>query len=224
MGALISVITSVRNKENLNQLIESVKLQKIATRHILLFPKNINNQEEFKILETEIDNYSSNCMFIKEDEENISNKESYLKSIGLITANTDYVTFADDNIIWEENHLITMLDLIQNNKWVVCKKRIWTTTESGEYEYLGEYDLSPYFDNNKILVDNNCIMFRRKYGSSSACIFRENKLNNDNTQMFDFLSKHAGFPGLTKNATINWVCNNKVADYFRNACKTEINN
>ena len=50
---------------------------------------------------------------------------SSLRAIGLISAFTEYVTFADDDVTWEYNHAETMLKSIENLNWTSCFRKIY---------------------------------------------------------------------------------------------------
>ena len=63
-----------------------------------------------------------------------------------------------------------------------------------------------------------CMMFKRKYGVSAACLYRETTEYNDDRLMYDFLKKYAGEPGKTLTATINQVCPKKLEQFFRKNC------
>ena len=67
-------------------------------------------------------------------------------------------------------------------------------------------------------VDNNTMIFERRFGTSAACIYRETKEQNKDLLIYDFLTKYAGEPGRTRMATINRVCSPRLASYFRDNC------
>ena len=135
---LVTVITTTTGKDSLDFLIDSIKNQNIPVKHILLW----NDIRVGKFLQPQIthpssleiqeNNYSCNCIII-----NGNITRSSLKSIGLMVANTDIVTFADDNVMWEPNHLSSMLNLMKSSSWAYCKRRVWASLPNKDYEYLG---------------------------------------------------------------------------------------
>jgi hypothetical protein len=68
------------------------------------------------------------------------------------------------------------------------------------------------------MVDNNCMIFKRRFGTSAAVLYRETREYNDDRLMYAFLKKHAGEAGKTNAATINQVCPESLVDFFRNGC------
>jgi len=62
------------------------------------------------------------------------------------------------------------------------------------------------------------MMFRRRFGSSAAPLYREVSEYCDDRLMYEFLKTYAGEPGKTNLATINQICPDKLVDFFRNNC------
>jgi hypothetical protein len=134
---------------------------------------------------------------------------------------TDLVTFADDDIIWEENHLLDMLEALDGKQWGFCKRRIWTNLPNGEFEFLGIDEFESVGEDAKTpykMVDNNCMMFRRRLGVSAACLYRETKEYNDDRLMYAFLKEYGGDPGKTNRATVNQTCPKRLEHMFRTHC------
>ena len=231
---LVTVVTPTTGKDSLFNLIESMKKQGVPLCHILLWD-DIKEGRFEKItgktcmvpadLDNEADIQESNYMVINIDmKNNMVNGPaagSSLRSIGLMAAFTDLVTFADDDVIWEDNHLIQMLEAVEGKNWAFCKRKIWATTIDGQYEYLGVDEFESVGEDAKTpykMVDNNCMIFRRRFGVSGACLYRETKEYNDDRLMYAFLKKHAGEPGKTNQATINQVCPKRLEQFFRSNC------
>jgi hypothetical protein len=144
---------------------------------------------------------------------------SALRAIGLMAANTEYVTFADSDVWYEDDHLKHMLKLIGNQEWAYCRRKIWNKN----YEYIGIDDFESVGKSNdrKVpyeMVDNNCMMLTRKFGASGAVLYRETQEYNDDRLFYSFLKKHAGTPSTTTNATINQVCPDRLENMFRENC------
>lgn len=230
----ITIITPTTGKDSLFNLIESVTKQGVPICHIILWddikqgrfanvsgqPKMIPSdldkqeyQEEFNYLVTNID--------IKTNMTNGLAAGSALRSIGLMAAYTDLVTFADDDVIWEKDHLIKMMEAVNDKGWAFCKRKIWTTLPDGQFECLGVDNFESAGEEAKTpykMVDNNCMIFRRRFGVSAACLYRETKDYNDDRLMYAFLKKYAGEPGKTNEASVNQVCPKKLEAMFRTNC------
>lgn len=201
---LFTVITPTTGKESLFFLINSLKQQNMPISHILLW----DNQREGRFANfdpvtlstqtpTELDcvdpmykctNIVINDDVVKDYSVNI------LRSIGLMSAMTEFVTFADDNVVWENNHASTIINSIGDKKWGYSNYKVWKTAEDNQFEYIGT-------DKN---IDNNALFFRRRFGSSASCIYRETK-NGESVEMFQFLTKHAGLPCVIEKETLNVV-------------------
>jgi hypothetical protein len=145
---------------------------------------------------------------------------SALRAVGLMMANTPYVTFADTDVWYEPNHLENLLKLVEGKEWAFCRRKIW----ANENDYIGvdNFESVGDCDDRKvpyILVDNNTMIFNRRFGSSAAVLYRETVDYNDDRLMTEFLYKYAGSPGVTLEATVNQICPSRLEPFFRENCK-----
>jgi hypothetical protein len=226
---VISVITPTTGKDSLFNLIESLTRQQARIIHFLIWddirqdhflkdmkPEDLDKREYFEKY-----GYLVNNIIIKGRRINTAATGSALRAIGLISAVTDIVTFADDDVVWEDNHLSTMMEAMKNHEWAFCKRKIWTINKNNTPEYLGIDEFESVGEDAKTpykMVDNNCMMFKRRYGSSAAPLYRETNEYNDDRLFYNFLKQYAGEPGKTNLATINQVCPTKLVDFFKNNC------
>ncbi len=220
--SIISIITPTTGKESLEDLIESIKTQSVSVNHIVLWDKFRDGTITPDILLRYATNqYSINNIVMNDNFIKGKAKGSSLRAIGLMAANTDFVTFADDDVIWEQNHLESMLSTLGDKNWVFCKRIIWAKLPNGDFEYLGVDDFESVGEEAKTpykMVDNNCMMFKRKYGVSASPLYRETQDYNDDRLFYDFMKKYAGEPGKTLLPTINQVCPSRLTEFFRAGC------
>lgn len=227
----VSVITVTDGKNSLFTLIDSIKGQKLDVeckiRHLILWDEKRAEKSTF-ILDTspfdiQIDDgfYSSNCFILKNFKTSGKSNASALRAVGLMVASTEFVTFADDDITWEDNHISSMLSSISNNQWTFCKRNIWTKINDTEFEYLGIDEFESVGEESKLpykTINNNCLMFKRRYGTSAACLYRETQDMNDDRLMYEFLMKYAPMRSQTNMATVNQVCPDRLVKFFRDGC------
>ena len=148
-------------------------------------------------------------------------KGSSLRSVGLMSANSEYISFADSDIMFEENHFTTMLEAIKDRNWAYCRRKIWSKFSEDQFEYLGVDNFESVGEDAKTpykMVDNSSMIFRRRFGSSAAPLYRETNLYNDDRLMYEFLTTYAGIPGKTNLATVNQICPDKLIEFFRQNC------
>tara|TARA_R110000824_G_scaffold8450_3_gene38464 strand:+ start:121 stop:831 length:711 start_codon:yes stop_codon:yes gene_type:complete len=229
----VTIITPTTGKHSLYFLIDSIKKQGVPVHHLLLWDdfrqdEFMTNKKPSDLLGLEDDLYLLNNIEIKASTVQGMAKGSALRAIGLMAAQTEFVCFADDDIAFEEDHLISLMELIhkEQTSWGYCKRKIWSKTGRQEYEYLGIDEFESVGDDARPelgyqMVDNSCMMFRRKFGASAACLYRETTAYNDDRLMYDFLIKYAGAPSKTREATINQVCPNKLHNFFKVNCTNE---
>lgn len=238
---MITVITPTTGKESLLNTIMSLKNQKTTfkIKHIILwdnkrdgnflFPNSNNAVGSPYDLQISTQNYSCDCIVLNEDFVQGVAAGSALRAVGLMAVNTDLVTFMDDDVMWDSNHLESILESINDKEWVFCKRRIWTNRQTNiegeegfeclgidEFESVGEEAKTPYK-----MVDNNSMVFKAKYGYSAACLYRNTKFYDDDRLMYNFLLKYAGQPAKTNLATVNQICPERLISYFRSNCTKE---
>ena len=241
--AKISIITPTTGKSGLWKLLESVENQTVPFAHILLW--DWKREGDFLYP----NNQTMKAMIPKDTDLNVTQQEgihggsyrysvivpgsfiqgraygSALRAVGLMLAQTPYVTFADDDCWYEKNHLENLLQAVQNKQWAYCKRKVWKNTEKG-LEYIGIDNFESVGDSpsRKVsyeMVDNNCMIFSRRFGTSGAVLYRETEDYNDDRLFYAFLKQHAGQPGKTEMATVNQVCPRRLEKMFDELCERE---
>lgn len=235
---MLTVITPTTGKESLFNAILSLKNQKsaIPIRHIILwdnkregeflFPDESGKIKLINDLEVESGAYSSNCIVVKDNFIQGQAVGSALRAIGLMIANTEWVTFMDDDIMWDSCHIESIMNAVENSEWGFCKRRIWTNN-NGEYECLGIDEYESVGEEAKTaykMVDNNCLVFKKKYGISAACLYRNTTSYDDDRLMYNFLNMYAGVPAKSNETTVNQICPERLINFFSKYCtKEELN-
>lgn len=227
---IVSIITPTTGKDSLFNLIESITKQGLSVIHIVLWDdKREGCFADGRMTPEKLENakyvedygYVANNIIVKGNFVSGIAAGSALRSIGLMVANTEYVMFADDDVMWEPNHLSSMILSVSDKNWAFCKRKIWTKMPDGKYEYLGVDDFESVGEEAKTpykMVDNNCMIFRRRFGTSAAVLYRETSDYNDDRLMYDFLKKYAGEPGKTQEPSVNQVCPERLTNFFRINC------
>lgn len=226
---LVTIITPTTGRDSLEKLILSVDKQNIPCVHILLW----DDKREDKYLYPDL-----NTLKVKDPHSfNSDNRYSIvihgsvvqgpaagssLRSIGMMAAQTPYVTFADSDVWWEDNHLETMLDAVEGNQWAYCKRKVW----ANDSDYIGIDNFESVGDgpSRRVpyeMVDNNCMIFSRRLGTSAAVLYRETKEYDDDRLMYAFLKQYGGNPERTEKATINQICPKRLEAMFREGCIKE---
>lgn len=224
----LTIITPTTGRKCLYNAIDSISNQDISEiglyfEHILLWD-NLR-EDEFaneKRHPFEINGENRYSIIIPGSFKNGNATGSALRSIGLMAAKGEYITFMDDDVMWEKNHISTMLAAIKEKNWAFCKRKIWTKISiDDQYEYLGVDNFESVGEEAKTpykMVDNSSMIFKRRFGSSAAPLYRETTEYNDDRLMYEFLMKYAGEPGKTNLSTVNQVCPDKLVEFFRQNC------
>jgi hypothetical protein len=211
---LVTVITPTTGKAGLKKLKESLRFQKVPYLHLLLWD-DVRDQQADDPFVYQDKSTLSICLRGKMVQGVAAG--SALRSVGLMAASTEYVTFADDDVWFDENHLSSLVEAIDGKNWAFSLRKIYSP--AGQYigvdrfESIGDQSKLPYQ-----LVDNNTNMFRRRYGAAAAHLYRETREYNDDRLMYAFLMKYAGRPGRTGLATVNQACPGRLEQFFRMNC------
>jgi len=236
LDPIVTIITPTTGKDSLFRLIDSIIEQKTPVCHILLWDDvkvgKFKSFEDSKMRPSDLENkYSEQYNYYNIINIDIKHKMtngiacgSALRSIGLMSAFTSLVTFADDDVTWDSNHLCQMINAIQNKNWAYCKRKIWNELENGKIEYIGVDNFESVGENAKTpykMIDNNSMIFKRELGTLAAYFYRETTEYNDDRLMYDFLKKHAGEPGKTDSASVNQICPKRLYKFFKDNCDRE---
>jgi len=230
---LITIITPTTGKVSLYNLINSLNNQTVPFVHILLWddkredaflypdPSTLKTESPFGT-NLANDNLSRYSIVIPGSFVQGDAFGSALRAVGMMAANTPYITFADDDVWFEGNHLETMLKSLEGHEWGYCKRKVWKKSEKG-VEYIGVDEFESVGDSpdRKVpyeMVDNSCMIFTRRFGASAACLYRETRTYNDDRLMYSFLKQYAGQPGKTNLATVNQICPKRLEPMFEGLC------
>jgi len=216
---LITVITPTTGKPSLARLVDSIEQQIPSglTFHLLLWddkrdpgaraPNHFDGKDRFSIVAPPGAGLNGEA------------PGSLLRSIGLMAARTPWVTFADDDVWWESNHLFELKKSIAGTNWASTLRRIWSPTGEmlgvDKFESVGDDPTRrvPYE-----MCDNNTMIFRRELGTAAARLYRETTQYNDDRLMYQFLKSNGGRRGRTGLPTVNHSCPERLVDFFRNGC------
>jgi len=214
----VTIITPTTGKKSLLSLIKSVDNQSLQgiTYHLLLWddkrdsdvdPASFNNEHRFSIVAP------------PGSGRNGSAPGSLLRAIGLLTAKTPWVTFADDDVVWDPTHLEELNRSIGSAHWISTLRKIWSPGGKligvDTFESVGD-DASrttPYE-----MCDGNTMLFRREFGVYASVLYRETTEYNDDRLMYAYLKKNAGPRGRTGIPTINHTCPTSLEEFFAQNC------
>jgi hypothetical protein len=218
----ITIITPTTGKPSLDRLISSIDRQAPGgtTFHLLLWdqmrdaaakaPESYNSARRLSVVLPAGLGRNGNA------------PGSPLRAVGLMTAMTPWVTFADDDVYWDDGHVAALAEAVQGVRWTSTLRTIWTS--AGErlgvdrFESVGDDPARrvPYE-----MCDNNCLAFRRELGTAGAVMFRETRDYNDDRLMYRFLKISGGRRGATGKPTIHQICPDKLVEFFRKGCSAD---
>jgi len=219
----VTVITPTTGKETLNKLVKSLtdQIGDISIEHILLWDDTRDEMSESSSMyNSHVKNYTSYSIILPGKFVFGDASGSALRAVGMMAARGDYVTFADDDVWFEKEHLLTLLKGVEDAKssWGYCRRMIWhdgKTIGIDEFESVGNEPCRkvPYE-----MVDNNSMIFVRRFATSAACLYRETTDYNDDRLMYKFLKDYAGAPAIVKNVSVHQICPDNLVEFFKIYC------
>lgn len=144
---------------------------------------------------------------------------SPLRAVGLMAASTPWVTFADDDVWWDDDHAESQLMAAEGRLWSSSLRRIVSPT--GEQLGVDEFESVGDDPRRRVpyeMCDGNCMMFRREFGVLAAAAYRETVDYDDDRRMYAILKQHAGPRANTGRATIEQTCPPHLEQFFRANC------
>jgi glycosyltransferase involved in cell wall biosynthesis len=230
MNVPITIITPTTGKKSLFKTIASLEKQTLRYEHILLWDDKRDDDFLYPDPETlkarspyDLNSYSKDnsrySVVVPGSFVQGGASGSSLRSVGLMLARNSYVSFMDDDVWFEEGHLERMLNLVKGNQWAYCRRKIWDS--NGDYLGIDNFESVGDSSDKKVpyeMVDNNCMIFARRFGTSAAVLYRETVDYNDDRLFYAFLKHYAGVPGKTSEASINQTCPKKLESMFRQHC------
>ena len=218
---ILTVITPTTGKESLSKLIASIDSQSDAALvyHLLLW-------DDKRESNTTPESYNSanrhSIVCPPGTGRNGAAPGSMLRSIALMAAKTEWITFADDDVWWDSNHLVELQKSIENTHWASTLRTIWAPT--GERLGVDRYESVGDDPGRRVpyeMCDGNTMICRCEFGVRAAYMYRETEEYNDDRLMYAFLKQTAGPRGCTNKPTINQICPEKLTEFFRRNCSPE---
>ena len=139
-----------------------------------------------------------------------------MRAVGLMAATTSWITFADDDVRWESDHLTALFSALANKRWATTLRTIWSP--NGERLGVDRFESVGDDPGRRVpyeMCDNNCMIFSRELGTSAAVLYRETREYNDDRLMYGFLRMHGGPRGHTDTPTLHQTCPERLVDGFR---------
>lgn len=214
----LTAITPTTGKPSLLKLIDSIDKQSSNdVFHLLVW----DNKREINSSPPESFNSETRFSIIAPpgSGRNIDAPGSILRSIGLMAASSEWCTFADDDVWWDDDHLSNIRTIAKGYKWGSTLRKIWSS--AGEFLGIDKFESVGDDPTRTVpyeMCDNNTIFFRRELGVAAAHLYRETKQYNDDRLMYQFLKHVGGERGRTGVATVNHICPDRLIPFFRTNC------
>lgn len=219
----ITIITPTTGKASLDKLIQSIAEQTFDANvyHLLLWDDY--RSESSKEPESYNSNNRHSIVFPPGTGRNGSAPGSMLRAAGLMLVRTTWVTFADDDVWWEKDHIDVLNNLLlAGGNWATTLRKIWSPT--GEYLGVDRFESVGDDPGRRVpyeMCDGNTMLCNRQLGVSAAPMYSLTSDYNDDRLMYEFLKKNAGPRISTNTPTINQICPEKLIGFFKENCSKE---
>jgi glycosyltransferase involved in cell wall biosynthesis len=162
----ITVITPTIGRPSLIKLIQSLTRQNIQVTHLMMWDKKREEQgfipNDPRFSEYNGENYKC-YSYVIEHPIIINRKDNYLRVVGLMMSNTDYITQLDDDCWIEDDWLQRAINsmISTDTNYTFCTRRLWedenTILGMDDYESIGTINKYGYH-----LIETNSLVFRKQ--------------------------------------------------------------
>jgi len=176
----ITVITPTIGRFTLKRLVQSLVKQNVSVTHLIMWDKKreLNGYCPYDLMFSEFENENYKCFhYVIEHPVKINRKDNYLRTVGLMMSNTEFITQIDDDCWLEENWLNNAIYRmnIKNLNYCFCSRQIWEDENIvlgvDTYESIGIINKFGYN-----LIETNSLVFRKNILDKICSI---TYLNND---------------------------------------------
>lgn len=217
----ITVITPTIGRKSIRKLIESLSKQGVKITHLILWDNKREDcgyqPNDTRLSQCENENYNI-FHYVITHPVVIKRKDNYLRTIGIMMANTNFITQLDDDC-WIENDWLdrAMSQLINLDKdCCFCRRRLWedekTSIGIDNYESIGVVNKFGYN-----LIETNSLVFRKNVSDKICSITHLHNSYGHDRELARFLIDNAS--GINDNEV---GLNQIVPDFLVNFHKKEI--
>ena len=147
----------------------------------------------------------------------------WLRAVGISLANTEYVTFFDDDTWPQRNHLSKIISFMEEKKYdyTFCKRQMWEKTGLKKLKLIGTDNFEAIGVMNKDgyrLIDNSSLYMNIKTARMLAPTYLNNQVYGDDRLTPDVLDANA-IGGQLDKVLVNHIAKSSLVNYFKkNIC------
>lgn len=217
---LITIITPTLGNPSIMNLINALEGEAIPYVHLILFDKN---RVENGLKPSDLHNGQTTFCYEflhphllkKENQRN----DVWLRAVGISLANTDYVTFFDDDTWPDRNHLKKIINFIKvrDYGYTFCKRRMWEKTANNKLSLIGTDNFEAIGIKNKEgyrLIDNSSLYMTIQTARMLIPTYLNNQIYGDDRITPDILDKNA-IGGQYEEVLVNHIAKPILVNYFK---------
>ena len=163
---MISIAMTTYNGEQfvIKQL-DSIRTQSLLPDEVIICDDN-SSDNTYMLIDNYIKKWNLNNWIVKRNNSNLGWKKNFYRALSMVKG--DYVFFADQDDIWEENKVRIMVDeMKRNNIYVLCCTTSFIDSEDSPIN-ISKYVL-PYSSRKKNTINENRINFKFIYSIMPGC-------------------------------------------------------
>ena len=217
---LITIITPTLGNPSIINLINALEGEAIPYIHLILFDKNrVKNGLKPSDLHNGQNTFCYEFLhphlLKKENQRN----DVWLRAVGVSLANTEYVTFFDDDTWPDRNHLKNIISFMKEKKYgyTFCKRRMWEKTAQNKLNLIGTDNFEAIGIPNKEgyrLIDNSSLYMTIQTARMLIPTYLNNQVYGDDRITPDILDNNA-IGGQYNKVVVNHIAKSILVDYFK---------
>ena len=218
MNPLITIITPTIGRESIFKLIDSIDYQDTnkMVRHLIITDDGTKFKDDIKPENSKHRN-------IINIPGNLGKPYgTNLRAIALMTVDTPWVGFADDDVWWDSSHIEIIEDIIKrpNVEWGAVRRTVHNPLTNNVIGYDDFESVGPSED-RKVpyeMFDGNCMFFKKEHGFNAAHLYRNTDQYNDDRLMYSYLKSSNISYVFSNEHTVNQVCPVNLIGMFEKHC------
>lgn len=220
---IFTIITPTIGNHSLLKLKESLRAETTPFIHLVLWD---SHRVENALTPEEIEDSRTFSYVIRHSYFEMPNQRNdvHLRALGIQMTNTPFITWKDDDVTVEPNHLAKILAYMTQSRskldYTFCKRRMYEPNGNiigiDEFESIGEPNILGY-----TLIDNSSLYVRLETARKLSINFMNHETYGDDRYTKDFMDSIKARGSRIPEVLVNHTAKPGLVEFFRKNIKSE---
>jgi hypothetical protein len=213
---IFTIITPTMGNRSLLKLKESLKYETTPFIHIIIW--DLHRVEENALKPEEVEDSRTFSYVMRHPYFEMPNQRNdiHLRSLGIQMTNTPFVTWKDDDVTVEPDHLVKIFSYMTRNKldYTYCKRRMLEPSGAvigvDNFESTGEPTKFGY-----TLIDNSSLYVRLETARRLSLNFMNHEIYGDDRYTKEFMDSIKARGSCMPEVLVNHTAKATLVDFFK---------